>query len=309
MILFRVNASQKIGTGHLLECLWLARALKQKSIFVVNKDAAALKLVRQFGFPIYTESLSKIIKEKRPDLVVFDFVDIKSSDVWAAKKAGAKILVMNLLKRLDFADRQIVTVFGVEHILLKPALKNFAPRKISRTVKNIFVMFGGADPGHFTLKTLRALSKLQPDFKTTVVAGSANKNFREISNYLKTYPKPHRLYRNITDERKLARLMRESDLGLCSGGYTTAEFMYLGVPTIALAQNETESRRIFSNFPKDSFVYRGLGRNITGRRLAAAAQNLMKNFSARKAMAKKARRVVDGQGIARVKKIVSKLIN
>ncbi len=315
-ILFRVNASRKTGTGHVYECLWLARELRAKIIFCVNPDRVATKLVRQFGFPLYLDrQFASLIEKVRPKVIIFDIVDIKQAHLKIANRSGAKIVVLNALKNPIKADVQIATVFaphpqnrqysGGKYVLLKPSLRELRPGKIRKRASNIFIMFGGADDGNFTLKSLRALALVPGDFRISIVIGSANKNYPSLSRYLKTFPKPYKMFHNIRDERKLASLMRTADLALVSGGYTALEFMYLGVPVIALAQNEVEHKYIFSNFPKDSFMFLGFGRAAREQKIAAAIKTLISSYPKRLALGARAGQVVDGRGISRVRRLVN----
>lgn len=325
-ILFRVDANHKIGTGHLLECLWLARAAKFASVFCVNNDEIAVKLVKHFGFPVKTVSgnmaqeiaqVNSAIRKESPDVLVFDLVNLKPSYLAKIKAGDASTMVLNALKQPVKADVQATTVFsphpsnrqyyGTKYILLKPVMQSFKARKPDREVKNILVLFGGGDAGNFTMKGLRALSVIPGRFRVMVITGGANKNTNKISEYLKTFPKSYTHYHNITDEEKLARLMQKADLTLASGGYTLSELMHLGIPTVGLAQNEIEQRHVFTNFPRGSFVNLGLGKKIGGQRLAAAVKKLITDYPRRLALGRRAAKVVDGRGISRLEKIITGL--
>jgi len=325
-IVFRVNASTAIGTGHLLECLWFAKAaLKFKKVFCVNDDTSAIQLVKHFGFPVHIitrnkrnnegAQLNAVIEKEKPDVLLFDIVDINQRSLEAINAQGAKIVVLNALFHPVRADAHAVTVFtphiqntqnfGTQCVLLKPAMRAFKAKMPAKTVKNILVMCGGGDAGNFTLKSLAALSRIEGDFGVTVIMGSANKNLRTISKYLKHFSNPHRLYYAIHNEKKLIRLMRNADLALASGGYTVSELMYLGIPTIGLAQNKIEHERIFPIFPHGSFINLGLGRKINEDRLSKIIAQVIDNYPRRFALSTRAARAVDGKGIARLEKLVT----
>lgn len=325
-LLFRVNASQREGTGHLYECLWAARELQAESVFCVNPDPVAGRLAREFGFSAHVlplgkaemGRLNKIIAAERPDVVIVDLVDLDQAYLRRLVLRGARLLVMNALLHPVSADAQVATVFlphlknkqyfGGRYVLMKPLLRRLPPRPKGRMVKNVVVLFGGGDAGGFTLKALRVLRAVPGNFHVQVIAGAANKNFKAIQKALQKFPKAFTLYRHITNERKLAVLLRMADLAFASGGYTLAELLHFGVPTIALAQNDIELNHVFPLFPKGAFVNLGPGSRVSEARLIQAIKELAQSYSRRRAMSARARRAVDGAGIARFEKIITQLV-
>lgn len=328
-VLFRVDANYKIGTGHLYECLGLAKYLGWPAVFCVANDKKTIKLIRRLGFAvkiIKTPSggkidefnyLNSLIKKEKPDMVIFDLPKIKASDLKKISPRTSKIIVLNAILHEVKADMQIATVFsphpknkqyyGTKYILLRPAWFALKPKPPKKSVKNILIIFGGSDSGNFTLKALIALSVVPGNFRVNVILGGANPNLRKISQYSKKYPKLHTLHYNITDDRKLIKLMREADLALASGGYTLSELMRLGVPTIGLAQNEIEERHILPNFGAGSFINLGLGKKTSQKLLRDMVIELGKNYRQRLDMSKIAARVVDGKGLSRLEKIITNM--
>jgi len=327
-ILFRVDASHKIGTGHLYECLWFAKTSKFESIFCINDDdSRAKELTESLGFRTYLvkkgtnkeiQILNSIIETENPDILMFDMIAVNSSYLHQIKPLNSKVVILNALLHPVKGDAQVTTVFlphpknrehyGTKHILLKPELHSFKARKLTREVKNVLLLFGGGDPGNFTWKSLLALSSVPGNFKVTVVTGYANKNLKIISNYLKTFPKPHKLHYNLTSGQELGKLMLKADIALASGGYTLSELMYLGIPIIALAQNKIESERIYKNFPPNTFVNLGSGEKRKEKKIASTVTKLVNDYPARLKLAGNAAKVVDGKGIERLEKIVSDLV-
>ena len=322
-LLFRVNSNQKMGTGHLFECMVLAKSAQIPSVFCLAPDKHAVKLIKQFGFPariIRNEiaDLNALIEKEKPDVVIFDIIDLGDAYLRKINPRGAKILALNALLHPVKADAQVATVFtphaknkthyGAKFVLLRPRISETQAVTIKTQVRNILIMFGGGDPGNFTAVALRALAAIPGKFNVTIIMGGANKNLQKISTYLRNFPKPHELHHNITDDKKLIRLMTNADLALASGGYTLSELLHFGIPTLGLAQNTIEQKRIFRNFPSDSFVSLGLGDKISAKQLATATHKLMNDHAKRTRLSKKASLVVDGHGTSRVQKIIQQLI-
>lgn len=333
-IFFRVDADSHIGTGHLYECLWLAQYLKARALFCIRENVSAQTLVRQHGFStLVLPAAGKRKGEERswiketlhsfmPHAVVTDILAIRARDLEQYSIATCPLIILNAIwhpirptARLPNAITHITTVFtplkenkkffGPQYILLREGFRHAKPISIAREVKNIFILFGGADPNNFTLKALRALHQIPGQFAVMIVVGRAFKFSDQVQRFLSTFSKPYHLYTDIQSDTKLIRVMEKSNLALVSGGYTLSELLRLGVPCIALSQNRIEDTKIFANFPQDAFRYMGRGTNISVKQLAHTIQKLMADYPARKKLSQRAHGIVDGKGIQRVAKIIT----
>lgn len=130
----------------------------------------------------------------------------------------------------------------------------YSPIKINSRVKRIFVSFGGADPQNYTDRILNIISKPQyRKFEFVVVLGRAKKNadrlmcFNEYNNIKVLY-----------DVTNMPEIMTSCDIGITSRGRTGYELALLGIPTIAMAQNEREEKHSFV-CNENGFSY--IGRN------------------------------------------------
>ncbi len=327
-ILFRVDAGNTIGTGHLYECLWLAEKTKVHGFFCIREHEKSKELIRQYGFPVLEiakkeqnaaseyRKINSCIQRFKPDIIVIDIPHLTNNYVKKISTGNAKLVVFNALLHPVKADVHIATVFfplkankqffGSQYILLRKSFSRQKPSPPSRVVKHILILFGGADPGNFTLKTLKALSDISKDFTVTVILGGAFAHTREVQSFLKQFTKPHKLFFNIRNDQPLINIMKRTDLAFVSGGYTTSELMRLGIPCIALSQNSIEEKMIFRNFPQNAFMNLGRGKNISARKLKKTAEELMRNFKKRATMSKEAAHVVDGKGIDRVFEIIKR---
>lgn len=328
-ILFRVDANNKIGTGHLYECLWFVEKTRVKSFFCIRENEKGKELLRHYKFPVLEiakkeqntkkeyKKINSLIKICKPDIVVVDIPHVTNNYIKKISLQNAKLVVFNALVNPVKAPMHITTVFsphkenkqffGSGYILLRKAFLHQKPIRPLKNVKNVLILFGGADPSNFTLKTLKSLSQISENFTVTIVLGGSFVFLRKIKVFLKTYTKPYRLFHNVKDDHALINIMKNADVAFVSGGYTTSELMRLGIPCIALSQNSIEEKRIFSNFPQDALVNLGRGKNVGIQKLKKAAEELMHNFQKRKRISKKAIMVVDGKGIDRVFKIIKQL--
>jgi len=329
-LLFRVDASDSIGIGHLRECIWFAEQVPVHAHFCILQHSYSIALVQEHGFAVTaipqeergtTKEIRKInglIDRLQPDVLVIDLLDVDQRYLDALDSKGRCLAVLNAIRHPIKADVQATTVCtphrknrqysGPEYIFLREKFSRERPHPARPAVQNILVMFGSADNGNLTLKTLKALSRIQGNFHTTIVLGGACRHRREIEEYLRTYSPSHRLMINISREEQMIRIMRKADLAIVSGGYTIAELMHLGIPCIALSQNRTEETNVFKNFPQDALVNLGRGMRVSQRTLLHAIRRLMKNGTARRRLGKRGASVVDGKGIERFYKILGQYI-
>lgn len=330
-VVFRVDSNQKMGTGHLLECLRLAKITKMRAIFCICEDKKSVELIKQFNFPVEViktrkqepinefEILNKLIKKTKPNLVVVDMLRFNEVDRRKIILEGARLAIFNAIFYPVRGDVNFTTVFlpllknrqysGTKYILLRPSLIGQKSKIIKRPVKKIIIMFGGSDPENLTLKTLGALALIQGKIGVDIVIGGGNMNKEIIERFVQTFRKPYKIYVNVRSEKNLFKLMMGADLAIASGGYTLCELMSLGIPTIAMAQNMTEEKKIYPLFPKNAIENIGRGKRICIPKLSTSIIGLMHNYSKRKIMNIRSPKVIDGKGIFRVYDILKKVVD
>jgi spore coat polysaccharide biosynthesis predicted glycosyltransferase SpsG len=330
-IVFRVDSNQKIGTGHLLECLRLAKTAKIQAFFCIREDNKSLELIRQFNFPVEVikirdnrsinefETLNELIKRTRPDILIVDLLHFSENDKKKIVFWGAKLVIFNAIFYPVKGDVNLTTVFlpllknkqysGTKYVLLRPGLINRKPKKIKRSVNKILVMFGGSDPGNLTLKTIRALDLIPRNFKIDIVIGGVNIHKKIIEGFVRGLKKGYKIYVNVKDEKTLFKLMTRADLAIASGGYTLCELMRFGIPTIAMSQNITEEEKIYPLFTINSFKDAGRGQRISVKKLSKSVIDLIDNYSKRKILNSQSPKCIDGKGIFRVYDILKKVTN
>jgi UDP-2,4-diacetamido-2,4,6-trideoxy-beta-L-altropyranose hydrolase len=288
-VVIRSDASQLIGTGHMMRCLTLAGYLTEAGAnvsFVCREwPGDVIHLVAARGYRVH----------RLPPVAGFDLDEAKPDDyaAWlgvsqtedAAQTSGAlrseegvvdwlvmdhygldrtwqkliysqvdRILVIDDLANrshecdllldqnyyLDLETRydglvpkQCRKLLGPQYALLRPEFPQARARLEPKDgrVSRVLIFYGGCDATGETLKTLEALSRLQPQGVTfDVVAGVSNPRRDEIA----------RRCDQITEVRfhpridNMAETMLQADLALGGGGTTTWERCYLGLPTITV---------------------------------------------------------------------------
>ena len=142
---------------------------------------------------------------------------------------------------------------GEQYYISGKTFMFYSPIRIREKVERVFISFGGADPQDYTDRLLRMLAKPEyTDYRFTVVIGRAKNNVEALMEYNR-YEHIEVLY----DVSNMPELMTSCDIAVTSRGRTGYELAMLGIPTIAMAQNQREEKHGFvSN--ENGFTYIGL---------------------------------------------------
>lgn len=276
-IVFRVDSSVEIGTGHVMRCLTLANQLRLAGAnitFICRKLPGDLvSYIRSFGINV-EEILKneddldkmKVILDShnlKVDLLIVDHyaIDVEWEskirplvnkimviDDLANRKHDCDILLdqnyyIDIDSRYDeLVPKECVLLLGPNYLLLRDEFREAAKNMTTRTgeVKNILVFLGGSDSTNETKKVLLAIDQLsrKNDIFINVVVGNSNPNKHEIKMICKNTT-------NTTFHCQInymAKLMSVTDLTIGAGGATTWERCFLKLPSISiiLAENQRE---------------------------------------------------------------------
>ena len=117
----------------------------------------------------------------------------------------------------------------------------------------MFISFGGADPQNYSDRLLEIVKKEEyKKYQFVVVLGRAKYNVEALMEYNR--------YENIEvlyDVSNMPELMSNCDVAVTSRGRTGYELAILGIPAIAMAQNQREEKHGFV-CNENGFTYIGL---------------------------------------------------
>ena len=130
-------------------------------------------------------------------------------------------------------------LLGPNYVLLRKQFletrKHLKPH--TGKVKRLLIFFGGSDPTNETTKAILAIQALNlSNIHVDVVVGNTNR----YKNEIKTLCHQSSQFLFHCQIENIAELMTNADLAIGSGGTTTWERCYLGLPsiTIAIAKNQ-----------------------------------------------------------------------
>ena len=167
---------------------------------------------------------------------------------------GEGIIKADLVFNALYKDNELPQVHsGEKYYIPSKTFMFYRPIEIRDSVKKVFVSFGGADPQNYSDRLLNMIIK--PEYKNyefIVVLGRAKENVRALMDYNK-HPNVEVLY----DVDNMPEIMTSCDVGITSRGRTGYELAMLGIPSIAMAQNNREEKHGFV-CNENGFTYIGL---------------------------------------------------
>ena len=172
-------------------------------------------------------------------------------------------------------------------------------RKNPEIARKILVTLGGSDPDNVTLKILELAAKTNRSWSRS---GSSGRR-RQCSlcphwrRHRKSPKSPIRLVRNAAN---MPELMAWADMAIISGGTTSYETAFMGLPSliVIIAENQVQvAEKLAEN---GVAVNLGWHHDLSCACIQKMVEDLTVNCNARDAMSRIGRQLVDGQGTTRV---------
>ena len=323
-VVVRADSSSQIGTGHIVRCQTLARALRARGAqvtFVCEALEGNLNdmLVRD-GFAVE----ASIDSVPRCDWLIVDHYGLDHEFERAQRVRAARILVIDdladrwhdcdlLLDQNLYLDMErrcsgripegATLLIGPRYALLREEFALAAGQASRRTaLSRILVSFGGSDPTDESSKTLRALALLRlPEVRIDVLIGAANPRTAALEELAREVPGCNLF--GATSQ--IARLMLDSDLMIGAGGSTTWERCCLALPAlvIAVAENQVPIAAAVADRRYHRFL--GSYEEISVEFLSRAIRDAARDFDDLAHGAAGGRDLVDGRGTQRVVEAMS----
>jgi len=273
-ILFRTVGQQKLGMGHIYRCLTLAyKLIGHELLFVTDEESTlGIQKLKESFFPMKVikdeEQFEQILCEYRPDIVVNDILDTEAAYMQMVKRYAPRVVnfedegtgapyadaVINAL--YEHGTRQKTNVYeGFKYFCIRDEFLEEPPKEFSTEVKNVMIIFGGADPADLTGKLYRIcmmLHEAREEVEFHFITGFAYGKKDEVVSI------PEKNIFVHHDVKRVSQYMGRADLAITSQGRTIYELASMGVPAIVMAQNEREAEHVFAGI-QNGFINLGLG--------------------------------------------------
>ena len=336
---FRVDASNIIGTGHLIEIMSLIKSLRKRvdfyAVAIVNEytmcKAKLESLVEEIEImpdeiaeEEETEMFLSFLKRQGIAIFVTDLLE-RSVKYYATlnKRVTKTYILLDNDKHVEIPATAVVNfnilqspkyyeitkqyetqyLIGPKYALLDEELHNKWASRISfrEKVDKIFLNQGGSDPYGLTAKILRVLEKLSLRQEVIVVLGGAitPRHRKEIDSLRPKLKDNYRFYENIS-QSMMYELLSESDMALTAAGNTLYELAFFGIPSIIIGHHEQHNKVAEKFQAEGAAINLGIGTRIDQEYIASAVGSLIENPEKRKELSLRSRSIVDGYGTGRV---------
>ncbi|MFH0737374.1 MAG: GNAT family N-acetyltransferase [Candidatus Micrarchaeota archaeon] len=318
-MMFRCDGGNtpEIGTGHVARCSRLAEAmigggdvavsfLMQDNPFARDLAGTVKWKVELFERP---EGCRRILEDKKPDILVVDRLDSDLAFMEMARSlCGVLVSLDDLGPGAEMADILIngivgdgkTSYAGPEYVVIPPGV-GASRKEIRPECRKIFVSFGGYDHLNLTLKTARALERLDPKTGIILVVGKVYPFRSELEAFIKTAKRPFSLHQAPAD---FALMLTGADLAITNGGLTLFEAMAAGIPTLVLAQYEHQAVTAKRFQKRGGAEFIGMGDMASSEDILSRTSGLMSDHNLRSLMSHKAQGLVDGEGLSRVADLI-----
>ncbi|MCI8455424.1 MAG: UDP-2,4-diacetamido-2,4,6-trideoxy-beta-L-altropyranose hydrolase [Lachnospiraceae bacterium] len=336
----RVDANERIGTGHVMRCLSIAKELRnrqEETVFLIA-DSDSSELISEHGFPFICLSsvwndleyemdvLIQVIVEQNISRLLIDSYFVTKPYLEIIGRY-TKIIYLDDLNRfiypvdflvnynfyaenLDYSFRyreaglETKFVLGSQYVPLRKEFSSVT-RTINQKVSNILISTGGTDPYNVAGELLLALTRQVwfENYDYYVIIGKYNKN----QDTLKLQWGDKRNVHLICNCTNLADYMKTCDIAITAGGVTTYELCACGIPSImyTLADNQLDIAKTVSD--RNLIPWTGDVRTDRDSCMEAILRYIelfSHNYSLREKICKDMQRAVDGNGVERLAAIL-----
>jgi len=331
-LLIRADAGPRIGAGHLLRCVALAQAWRREGgeAAIASRcqaeplrrrvETAGVELVPLAGVELHPadprETLD-IAARRGPAWIVLDGYQFDPAYQRCLRTAGHRLLIIDDTAHQPAYEAEILLnqnlgaealayqtslgtkrLLGPRYALLRTEFQEWRDRRREIRVKarRLLVTLGGSDPENVTLKVIHALNQV-PECEARIVIGPSNPHTDALVHAAKLAGPECALLRDVAD---MPAMMGWADAAVSAAGSTCWELAFMGVPSLVVVVAENQRSVAEGLARAEAAINLGWHEDVSSSRIGQAVCALMESSPCRKALAERARPLVDGEGSNRV---------
>lgn len=332
MIWIRADANEKIGTGHLMRCISIARALKQcgQRVCFITADDSGVPILENRGQEyriLHSDyrnmedelpGLQRLFSEDMPEFFLADSYFVTRRYLREIRQ-NVPVGILDDMARADlpadllinyniFADASLYGadaacdgyLLGTDYAPLRSEFEG-TDYLVREKAETVLITTGGSDQYNLAGRLLKkALADPHAAaLRYLVVSGAYNMHLQELKE-LEDANEKVRVCCNVSN---MSQLMRESDIAVSAGGSTMYELSAVGVPVICFSFVENQERIVKGFVEKNLTCFGGDYLKQGEAMLDEVVGNINRlaaNFHLRRSFSARLRQVVDGRGAMRI---------
>ncbi|MBQ7565075.1 MAG: UDP-2,4-diacetamido-2,4,6-trideoxy-beta-L-altropyranose hydrolase [Lachnospiraceae bacterium] len=326
MICIRADMNDTVGLGHMMRCLSIADALKEKEpeVLFLTADEQGAALLEKRGYEyvvLYSEwdhlegELSSLesffsTRGKSCSLLIIDTYQITQRYLGTLKTFVPTLLIDDIplfsydvdsvlcygiyYKNYYPKDRKDC-LFGPAYAPLRKEFQGAGEKLIREAVENVLILSGGTDANDMLRQIVRQIDTKKYR-RIDIVCGLY---YPEYDDFVReTDPVPEViLHKNISN---ISEYMKDADIAVSAGGSTLYELCALGTPTISYCLEDNQMGNV------EGFDRSGIIPSAGDIRKDPVLENIVRLLEElapcerRRKLSKGMQRKVDGRGAERI---------
>ena len=245
-VIIRTDSSIKIGSGHVMRCLTIAKKLRAEGCHIKFWMEPLLGNLIDF---VENEGFENCTDAEHADLYIVDHYELgieweKRISLYTKKIVVIDdlahehdcdlILDQNVLPNYktrynDLVPEHCIKLLGPKYLIMRDEFieARLNLRKRDNKIERLLVFMGGTDPTNETMKILKALNSISFSL-IDIVVGNGNPIKEKIEQICRK-----KNYRYHCQIDYMAQLMQQADFAIGAGGATMWERCYIGLPSSA----------------------------------------------------------------------------
>ena len=330
-VVFWPDVSLKIGMGHLMESIALAKCLIEygrEVIFFILHYEPAISILKDRGisYETFDEEVKLINKlgkfRKQFSFLVTHHWINRFEAISSLRQSGFKIILFDQLgnkkvscdilvnssivpewRMYNFRKPLPIQAFGPNYAILRDEIVLAGKARIMREPNRIMVSLGGGDPTGATLRVYKALEPILDDIKLDLILGPSFPHAEKLMKLVGC--NKHSNITILQSVKDMGRRLKKSSILISSGGNTLYEAAHLGCPVIVLWEypHEKIQGKAFERAGIAKCI--GNGKRTPFTRIRDEVIRLIEDKDMKMIMSFCGEKFVDGKGSERLVQLIS----
>jgi spore coat polysaccharide biosynthesis predicted glycosyltransferase SpsG len=327
-VLFRVDASPRIGWEHLSRCVTLAAALQRRrrpAYFLSDLEPGSLGLTLKRGGnewlsaggpPGSADDAQETVREVRrlkPAAVVVDMPEATTEYLTALRHTGVLVVSLDSLAGIHLPSRLIINpllgpgledyeyglgtqlLLGRRYALVRPEIRRIRPIRAQEPVQpfRAMVALGDDDPNFQAGELAKLLLNCPRVQRVDIAVRPYHPGLEKLQELAATCPERLEV---VHEPGEVPLRVARCHFAVTAGNAWSLELACVGVPQLIIVQSETHWPTAQRLEEEGAATCLGWHANVSPSTVRQAVQDLLSDPLERQGMARCGRKLIDGRG-------------